>query len=556
MGAGRFSIGIDFGSNSARALVVDVDSGSELGSGSSEYTGGDHGIYTELSNPHLARQCPGAYIESMTVAVKDALTEASGKNGFDAENVIGIGVDATASTPIPVGKDMAPLAGSERFKHNLNAKAWMWKDHTSIFEAERITALAAEMRPQYLAKCGGSYSSEWFFSKIWHCLNIDEEVFNAAYTWLDFPDYIPAVLAGIKDPSEVKRGACAAGHKAMHSKEWGGLPDKEFLKKLDPRLAELLPRLFTEVYPSSQIAGRLCHGWACIFGLKEGIPIAAGIIDAHAGAVGAGVGKSRLVKIIGTSSCDIMVAPSDNELPDIPGVCGVAEASVLPDCFGIEAGQAAVGDIFNWFLSKVCDSGHDLFKKLTDEASALRPGQSGLLALDWNNGNRCLLADQKLSGMLVGTTLHTTQAEIYRALIEATAFGARMIIDRLEKYGIHIEEIINCGGIAEKNPMFMQIYADVFNRTMKIAGSSQTCALGAAIYGAVVGGAYHSAEDAQDKICSFKDTVYNPNPESSAVYKELFSLYSELHDSFGIRGVSFDHFELMKKLLQIKAGQK
>ncbi len=556
MAENYFSMGIDFGSNSVRALIIDVATGKELGTASSSYAGGERGIYTDAGNPHLARQCPGAYIDSMTEAVKEALAKASKKDDFLVENIVGIGVDATASTPLPVDQNLVPLAMQEKFKDNLNAKAWMWKDHTSITEAEKITALASDIRPQYLAKCGGTYSSEWFFSKIWHCLNIDKEVFDAAHTWLDFPDFIPALLAGIKDPAQVKRGICGAGHKALYCKEWGGLPDKEFFKKLDPKLAELLPRLFTEAYTGDQIAGKLCEEWAGKLGLKQGTPISVGFIDAHLGAVGAGVGKGRLTRIIGTSSCDIMVAPNDNALPDIPGVCGVVDGSVIPGYYGIEAGQAAVGDIFNWFVTKVCDSNHDIFKKLTQKASALRPGQSGLLALDWNNGNRCVLADPKLTGLLVGQTLHTTQAEIYRALIEGTAFGARKIIDRLEECGIHIEEIINCGGIAEKDPMFMQICADVFNRTMKISASSETCALGAAIYGAVAGGAYKKVEDAQAKICSFKDTIYHPIPENVTVYNELYVLYCELYESFGVEGTTCDHSQLMKKLISLRDAIK
>jgi L-ribulokinase len=553
MGKNRLSLGIDFGSNAARALIIDVDTGIEIGTSSSDYPGGEKGIFTEPGNPHLARQCPGSYLHAMTVAVKGAIENASQNENFNVENIIGIGVDATASTPLPVDENMTPLSFKDEFKNNLNAKAWMWKDHTSMAEAEKITALAAEIRPQYLAKCGGTYSSEWFFSKIWHCMNIDQEVFNAAYTWLDFPDFVPAVLAGIKNPDDVKRGVCGAGHKALYSEEWGGLPDSEFFDKLDPRLAEFLPRLFSKACSGDEIAGNLCKERAEMLGLPEGIPISIGFIDAHLGAVGAGVGKGKLARIIGTSSCDIMTVPSEHKLPDIPGVCGIVDGSVIPGYYGIEAGQSAVGDIFNWFVTKVCDSDHDIFSKLTEEATNLKPGQSGLLALDWNNGNRCTLANPKLSGLLIGQTLHTSQAEIYRALLEGTAFGAKKIIDRLEEYGVHIEEIINCGGIAEKNSLFMQICADIFNRPLKISASSETCALGAAIYGAVVGGAYEKIEDAQEKICSFKDTEYHPIEQNVKVYKELYSLYSELYESFGVKGSSFDHSGIMEKLFEIKS---
>ncbi len=551
MDSGKYAIGIDFGSNSARALIIDVATGKELGKGVCEYPGGDHGVFTDPQNHHLARQCAGSYCHSLKETVTTALEEAAGKPGFSPEKIIGIGVDTTGSTPIPVTEDMTPLSFLDKFKDNLNAKAWMWKDHTSMEEAAAITEIAEKMRPQYLKKCGGVYSSEWFFAKLWHCLKVDPEVFNAAYTWIEFCDYIPAVLAGIKHPDEVKRGICAAGHKAMYSEDWNGLPDEEFLNALDPELGKLRSRLYEKAYPADEIAGNLCEKWAEMLGLPAGIPIAVGAFDAHLGAVGSGVGHGSLVKIIGTSTCDIMVSPSSHKLPDIPGVCGIVDGSVIPGSYGIEAGQSAVGDIFNWFATKVCLGHHEIFKGLTEEAEKLRPGQSGLLALDWNNGNRCILVDPKLTGMVLGLTLHSSQAEIYRALIEGTAFGAKKIIDRLEEYGIHIEDIINCGGIAEKNPLFMQIYADVLNRKMRITGSGEACALGSAIFGAVAGGGYPSVEAAQEKICTCKDVEYLPDPENVAIYQELFELYSELHDSFGIKETSFDHSGIMKKLLSI-----
>lgn len=553
MAASRFSLGVDFGSNSVRALIVDLSTGRECGVGSCEYPGGDHGVFTDKADAHLARQCPGSYLHALAEAVKGALSEVSKRKGFKATSIMGIGVDTTGSTPIPVAKDMTPLSFLPQFRKNLNAYAWMWKDHTSMEEAAKITALAAKMRPQYLKKCGGTYSSEWFFAKVWHCLNADRKVFDAAYTWLEFCDFIPAVLCGLKDPDKVRRGVCAAGHKAMYCAEWKGLPDAEFLGKLDKRLVALLPRLYGKAYASDNVAGTLCKDWAKRLGLKEGVPVAVGAFDAHFGAVGAGVGKGRLVKIIGTSTCDVMVAPNTAKLPDIPGVCGVVDGSVIPGCYGIEAGQSAVGDIFNWFVTKVCEDDHKRFAKLAKEAAALAPGESGLVALDWNNGNRCVLVDPRLSGLLVGQTLYTSQAEIYRALIEATAFGAKKIIDRLEENGVRIDEIVCCGGIAEKSPLFMQIYADVLGRRMRLSSSSQTCALGSAIFGAVAAGGFPSVEAAQKRLCSFKDAIYKPSKKASAVYAELYSIYSELHDSFGVKGGSFDHSGVMKRLLEISA---
>lgn len=551
-----FVLGMDFGSNTARVLVVDARTGVECGVGVANYPSGDQGVLTDPANPHVARQRPGDYLAAMVAATAGALAQAAAHPGFTAAAVKGIGVDTTGSTPIPVAADMTPLADLPAFRDRLDAQAWMWKDHTGMEEAERITAVAREHRPAYLAKCGGTYSSEWFFSKLWHCLNVAPDVFDAAASWVEFADFIPAVLAGIRHPQAVRRGICAAGHKAMYCQEWGGLPDADFLALLDERLVSLLPRLYAEAVPADQAAGCLCPEWAAKLGLPVGIPIAVGAFDAHFGAVGSGVGPGRLVKIIGTSTCDIMVAPDTSALPDIPGVCGIVDGSVLPGFYGIEAGQSAVGDIFNWFVTKACAADHTKFADLDREAAKLKPGQSGLLALDWHNGNRTILVDPKLTGLLLGLTLHTTQAEIHRALVEATAFGAKVILDRLAEYGVEVREIICCGGIAEKNALLMQIYADILGRPMRISASGQACALGSAIFGAVVAGLYPDAAAAQQVFCRFKDTVYQPRPEAVAAYRPLYALYRELHDSFGVAGVSFDHAQVMKRLLALAAKAK
>jgi L-ribulokinase len=551
----HYSIGVDYGSNSVRCVVVNLADGSECGTAVFNYPSGDKGVLTDPKDPHVARQSPQDFIDGLAATVIPALEQAEGTPGFSRDRVVGIGVDTTGSTPIPVDEALTPLAVKPEFAGNLNAQAWMWKDHTSMDEAEKITALASEHRPHFLAKCGGTYSSEWFFSKLWHCLNVDPDVFAAAHSWVEFADFIPAVLCGISRPEDVQCGICAAGHKAMFCDEWGGLPDAEFLGMLDSKLAALRPRLCQSAHPASEPAGTLCDEWADQLGLPAGIAVAVGAFDAHLGAVGAGVSEGTMVKIVGTSTCDILVAPADRKLPDIPGVCGIVNGSVLPDCYGIEAGQSAVGDIFNWFVSYICDGDGDLHGRLTEEASALNPGESGLLALDWNNGNRTILVDPRLTGLIIGQTLHTTRAEIYRALIEATAFGARRILDRIEEYGVEVAEVVNCGGIAEKNPLFMQVYADVLGRPMKISASAQTCALGSAIMGAVAAGAdsggFDCVENAQSAICSYKDTVFSPIAGNQAVYEELYSLYCELHDSFGVAGVQFDHARVMKKLLEI-----
>jgi L-ribulokinase len=344
----------------------------------------------------------------------------------------------------------------------------------------------------------------------------------------------------------------------MFSTEWGGLPAKEFLAKLDPKLGELWDRLYKESLTVDIKAGTLTEEWAAKTGLPAGLPVAVGAFDAHLGAVGSGVAPGKLVKIIGTSTCDVAVWPSGQPLADIPGVCGIVDGSVLPGYYGLEAGQSAVGDIFNWFVNTIRPGGEKegSHEALTQEAQKLEPGQSGLVALDWNNGNRTILVDQRLSGLLVGQTLHTKPAEIYRALIEGTAFGALTIINRYEEFGVKIAEVINCGGIAEKNPLIMQIYADVMGREMKIARSAQTCALGSAIAGAVVAGrdagGYGNFPEAQAAMCGIKEVSTKPDAERHRVYQDLFRLYSQLHDAFGRKDWSGSLFHVMKDLLSLR----
>ncbi len=303
-------------------------------------------------------------------------------------------------------------------------------------EAAKITELSAKIRPQYIAKCGGTYSSEWFWSKIWHCLNVAPAVFEAAYSWVEIADWIPSVLAGVTDPLLIKRGVCAAGHKALYSDEWGGLPDKEFLARSIPVSASLRDRLYEKAYDANEPAGSLCPEWAAKLGLAAGIPIAIGEFDVHYGAIGCGVREGTLVKVIGTSTCDCAVVSADMPVADIPGICGIVKGAILPGFFGIEAGQSAVGDIFKWWVEGICGGDAALHARLTAEAAKQKPGQAGLLALDWNNGNRTILVDQLLSGLILGQDLYTTRADVYRALIEATAFGARAIIERIQEYGV------------------------------------------------------------------------------------------------------------------------
>ncbi|MEQ1822525.1 MAG: ribulokinase [Fimbriimonadaceae bacterium] len=558
----QYALGVDYGTNSVRALVVDIATGEELGTGIWPYATGEQGVWLDPKDPHLARQHPLDYANGFYEAVSMAL-EASGVNPAD---IIGIGVDTTGSTPIPVNAQGIPLALLPEWQGNLNAMAWLWKDHTGHAEAAEITALAKERREPYLDKCGGAYSSEWFWAKILRCKRVDPAVFEAAYSWVEAQDMIPAWLCGLPDADSIPRGICAAGHKAMFHEDWGGLPSVEFLEELEPGLGTLRARLYAKTQSAGDLAGRLDAEIAARCGLRAGTPVSIGAFDAHLGAIGSGVKPGTLVKIMGTSTCDIMVGEPPEAL--ILGVCGVVPGSVIPGMIGIEAGQSAVGDLFNWWVNLVAPdeaisphlappgerrsggAGSSRHEHLATEAAKLRAGQSGLIALDWNNGNRTILVDPLLSGLIVGQTLHTSPAEIYRALIEATAFGALTIIRRIEESGVPIQEVVVCGGIAEKSSLTMQIYADVLNRPIKISASAQTCALGAAIAGAVASGGHPDILTAQSAMVTTPIRTFVPSPEAVKTYEQLYKIYSQLHDAFGIG----DMASVMKNLVRLRTA--
>lgn len=564
-----YTIGLDYGTNSVRALIVNVANGAEVAGAVWNYTHGTQGVILSR-DPNLARQHPADYVKGAEITIKQALAAAKKSvRGFNAGQVIGIGVDTTGSTPLPVDKNGQPIAFQKKFANHPAAMAWLWKDHTGVAEAAEITAIAKKMRPQFLAKCGGTYSSEWFWSKILRCLRVAPEVFNAAHAWVELADYVPAALTGMEHPKKFIAGVCAAGHKAMWNAKWGGYPDAQFLSKLNPKLGKLRARLTPRVHSIDRAVGGLTAAWAKKTGLPVGIPVAVGAFDAHLGAVGSGVAPGTLVKIIGTSTCDIAISPNTKKLADVPGLCGIVDGSVLPGHFGLEAGQSAVGDIFNWFVNYIqpgapttasASSGTSrdgarrsaTHEELTEAAAKLKPGESGLLALDWNNGNRTILVDQRLTGLLLGQTLYTTPAEIYRALIEATAFGALTIINRFEEYGVKISSVVNCGGIAEKNPVVMQIYADVTGRPMKVSRSAQTCALGSAVAAAVVAGAHKDYATAQNRMTGLKPKVFKPDVKAHATYKQLYRLYRKLHDAFGTKIWKGNLFDVMKELIEIR----
>ena len=546
-----YTIGVDFGTNSARAIVVSCADGRVLGTSVCEYPSGDRGVLTDPRDPHLARQHPGDYLVALRSSVGRALAEAERTTGFSREAVVGIGADTTGSTPMPVDAKARPLALDAKWRDHLAAQAWLWKDHTGADEAAAITALAHAHAPELLAPIGGTYSSEWWWSKIWKCLKVAPDVFDVAASWVELADYIPAVLAGVDDSRRIVRCVCAAGHKAMY-REPGGLPPTSFLTRLHPKLAELRDRLYDAALPPGTPAGRLCGEWANALGLREGIAIAMGGFDAHYGAVGSGIETGTLVKIIGTSTCDCAIQPIGSR-SDIPGICGIVDGSILPGFYGIEAGQSAVGDLLNWWTDVVCEGGDALHAELSRGAAALAAAESGLLAYDWNNGNRTILVDPKLTGLMIGQTLQTSRAGIYRALIEATAFGARAIIDRLCEFGVPIERVVCCGGIAEKNGVFMQIYADVLGRPMVVSGSPQAPALGAAISAAVTAGAHASFGEAQRHMVPPQARRFTPDPRAVATYNDLYAIYRRLHDAFGSVTAAANLGSAMKDLLAIRA---
>jgi len=557
----RYALGLDFGTNSCRSLLVDINDGREVGSSVYNYPRGEMGVLTDPRDPNVGRQHPQDQLDGLESVIKGALQQAQNSiENFDPSQVVGIGVDTTGSTPIFVDQTGTPLGLLPQFKDNLNAMIWLWKDHTSHAEAAEITQLGNEIRPNIMAKCGGIYSSEWFWSKALRLRRHDPEVFAAVYSVMENCDWIPYVLVGGSDPLTYKRSVCSAGHKAMFSTEWDGLPDKEFLSRLDPALADLRDRLYDVAYTADNKAGGLSPEWAAKLGLPEGIAVAVGAMDAHMGAVGAGIKEGALVKIVGTSTCDIMVAPNSKPLADIPGVCGIVDGSVMDGYYGIEAGQSAVGDIFLWYVNNFVPSSYgetnnEKFANMEKAMAGQRPGASGLLSLDWHNGNRTILVDPRLTGVLIGQTLHTKPHEIYRAWIEATAYGALTIINRIEEYGVPVKEVINTGGLSIKNPTMMQIYADVIGRPMKVSRSEQTCALGAAIFGAAAAGVA-TVSDLQDRMTAIREKVYYPIPENVAVYKELYALYQTLHDAFGTNQWNGNLHHVMKELIAIRSRQR
>ena len=544
----KYVIGLDYGSDSARAVVVNAETGEELASSVKYYPRWMEAKYC-VPTANQYRQHPQDYIDVLEFTVKDALSKCPAGT---AENVVGIGFDTTGSTPVFTDKNGTPLAMLPEFAENPNAMFVLWKDHTAIKEANEINELAAKWDTDYTSYEGGIYSSEWFWAKALHVLRADEKVRAAAYSAVEHCDWMPALITGTTKPENMLRSRCASGHKAMWLEQWGGLPSEEFLVALDPVLAGLRSRLYTETCASDTKVGTLTEEWAARLGLTTNVAVAVGAFDAHTGAVGAEVKPGALVRIIGTSTCDIMVS-SYEEMGDklIPGICGQVDGSVIPGMVGLEAGQSAFGDVYAWFKrvvawpiesilaktslvdeatkQKLIDETLDqIIPSLSIEAAKVPVSESTILATDWMNGRRTPDANQMVKGTITGLNLGSSAPLIFRALVEATAYGSKAIVDRFLENGVEIKEIIGIGGISLKSPFVMQTLADVLNMPIKVAKAEQACAFGTAMFAAVAAGVYTKVEDAQDAMGTGFAQEYFPNAENAALYSELYKDYLKL----------------------------
>ncbi|SKA35067.1 ribulokinase [Consotaella salsifontis] len=523
-----YVVGLDFGTDSVRAVLMRVDTGEEVRTSVEAYERWARGEWCEPTRQQF-RQHPLDHAEAMTRAVR-ALFKGDRRL---AEKVVGIGVDTTGSSPLPVDAAGQPLAFSPEFANDPDALCILWKDHTSVAEAEEINALchSPNMR-DYTRYVGGIYSSEWFWAKILHTYRRNPRVQAAAASWVEFCDWIPALLTGVSRAEDIVRGVCAAGHKALWNPDFGGLPPKEFFAALDERLLSLPHPLFGDPVTTDHPAGHLSAEWAERLGLSERVAVAVGAFDCHMGAVGGGITPYTFARVVGTSTCDILMAPPA-EVGDtvVQGICGQVPGSVLPGYVGFEAGQSSFGDVFAWFahlLSYGATSDVDrgeILKRLEAEASALQPGAYGERALDWLNGRRTPDADQRLRAMIAGLHLGSTAPSIYRALVEATAFGGRAIVDRFEAEGIPVKRVMALGGIPQKSPLVMQISADVLNRPIAVVESSECCARGAGIFAAAAAGEYRTVHEAQAAMQSKILKEYQPNPEAAAAYEAIYRDY-------------------------------
>ena len=541
----KYVIGLDYGSDSARAVVVCTETGQTLATSVKYYPRWQAGKYC---NPAINqyRQHPLDYIEVLEGTVKEALSKCPVGT---AEQVVGIAFDTTGSTPVFTDEQGTPLALLPEFAENPNAMFVLWKDHTAVQEAAEINQLCKKWEIDYSAYEGGIYSSEWFWAKALHVLRADEAVRAKAYSIVEHCEWMPALLTGVQSAKEIVRSRCACGHKTMWHPKWNGLPSEEFLTTLDPLLAGFRDRLFSETETADKPVGKLTPEWAERLGLSTDVVVAGGAYDCHMGAVGAAVTPHTFVRIIGTSTCDVMVADYQ-EIGDrlIKGICGQVDGSVIPGMIGLEAGQSAYGDVYAWFKrllefplkqilskstlldeatkAKLIDEVSDqIIPALTAEAEQIPIEESGVLATDWINGRRTPDANQLLKGTITGLTLGTTAPRIFRALVEATAFGGKAIVDRFRAEGVAIDNVIGIGGIALKSPFVMQVLSDVLNMPVKVCNTDQACALGAAMFAATAAGVYSRVEEAIAAMNSGFAKTYEPNPEHAATYQAIYEQY-------------------------------
>jgi L-ribulokinase len=549
----KYAIGVDYGTESGRAVLVDLSDGTEVADHVTPYP---HNVIDEQlpeSGVQLgyewALQHPGDYIEVLKRSVP-AVMKASGVN---PEDVIGLGIDFTACTMLPIDEQAVPLCFKPEWKDNPHSWVKLWKHHAAQDEANKINEIAAQRGESFLPRYGGKISSEWMMAKVWQILDEAPEIYESADMFLEATDWVVAQMTG-----NIVRNSCTAGYKAIWHKQ-DGYPSKQFFAALDPRLENLTEtKLRGDVVPLGTKAGELTSEMAQAMGLLPGTAVAVGNVDAHAAVPGVGVvTPGKLVMAMGTSICHMLLGTKEQR---VEGMCGVVEDGIIPGFLGYEAGQSAVGDIFAWYVEQGVPAyvqeaaeqeGISVHEWLEQRAAAYKPGETGLLALDWWNGNRSVLVDTELSGLLIGYTLLTKPEEIYRALLEATAFGTRKIVDAFHQNGVEVQELYACGGLPQKNRLLMQIYADVTNREIKIADSKQTPALGAAMFGAVAAGSakggYDSIVDAAQRMARVRKETFKPIPENVAVYEKLYQEYSLLHDYFG-RGEN----HVMKRLKKIR----
>ena len=536
-----YVIGIDYGTDSVRSVLVNALNGAEIASSVYYYPRWKRGEFCVPAKNQF-RQHPLDYIEGLTATVKDCVQQAGEEI---AAQVKAISVDTTGSTPIAVDESGTPLALLPGFENNPHAMFVLWKDHTAIKEAEEINNHATKFDINYLQFIGGIYSSEWFWAKLLRTLRADEAVRNACHSWVEHCDWIPFLLSGGTKAKDIKRGVCSAGHKSLWAEEFGGLPPEEFFSSLDPLLAGYKEKLFTETYTSDQAAGVISEEWANKLGLPKDVLIGVGAFDAHMGAVGGQIEPYHLSKVMGTSTCDMLVAPA-NEVGDtlVNGICGQVNGSIIPGMIGMEAGQSAFGDAYAWFknmllwplknLAGDATVTDELLKQIEDkiipelsrQAALLNPEEHEELAIDWLNGRRTPDADQGLKGAFLGIGLGSDAVTIFRSLVEATCFGAKKIVDRFVEQGIPVKGLIGLGGVAKKSPFIMQMMADVMNMPIKIHKSEQTCAIGAAMFAATIAGIYPKVEDAMEAMGQGFDAEYFPNPERVRIYAERYKKYT------------------------------